>query len=566
MIGLPDGLLEAMKRAALAAGTHALDVKAMGVDAEFKDDRSLVTRADKECEALIRKHLATFVTQHGFSFLGEESGQTIGSSDFEFVVDPIDGTTNYTTGDASWMVSIGVTYRGKPIAGVTYQPDLDKLYWAMQGQGAYLTQNGATRRLSISPAVPNAHIFETLFASAPDFGAQRALHSILGEWVPHLTENKQKTRYRSLGCPSVPLCMMAEGARQGIVAKPIYWHDIVASAVIAQEAGAEVELIKEDVNDVRATAPYALVAARRELFAGLKRAYDDTVGKEAYFYQSETDILRLKEDGIVYGISVGRRQPMHIVHLDCIREIAQAGLMPVIVIGSSNTGQDRYFDPLKNPLTEDQQREQIRLAMEKLGIADYHVLAIKDVGHVESWTGSLSKLLYDHWINARQSVFHFRSKSDDKQVRGAIVPLSGTQEMLHHYGFSLWQSHNSSPTLNSMSATVYRTMDLCASEHQSPLDEALVAPDYIRTLAQQARDENPDKHLLDGVPITLLDLSLARMHHERGISTATLLHNSPACNIKDIERAIQTALHSPLPAISGTLAATPAHTKGASRG
>lgn len=566
---LPAMLLEDMKKAALAAGRHARDVQQSGTKGTtLKPDHSVVTIADGACEQMIRDHLQPYIAEHGFTFQGEETGVTNGGSDFAFVVDPIDGTTNYEIGDSNWMVSIGVTYKGKSVAGVTYQPELDKLYFAQEGGGSFLTRHGETKPLKISDAAPKAHVFETLFSRHPDRGAQRALHGIIDAWIPALTANAQHARYRSSGCPSVPLCMMAEGARHGLVAKPVKLHDVAAAMIIANEAGAEMSLQPENLQDTSPEATYGLVAATKSLFPTLKKIYEDTVGHVPHFYQSaagEEMAAQLAADGVKYGITIGRRQPMHIMHLDCIQEIAKAGLHPVIVIGSSNTAEDAIFNPLDNPLTEAQQREQIDNVMAASGIKDYTVLALKDVGSPEFWVGSLSKLLHDNGISSRQSVSHFRTKSTDK-ASGVIVPLQDTQEMSLHYGISLWQSQNRGARNSALSATPFRTMALEAPENQEVLRNTLVAPDYIRGIASTARADNPDAELLRAVPVTMLDLTLQRMRLEHHLSTAAILDNKPAESIEALRAAITAVLGRPGCDITGQLIATTKSKKGVAHG
>ncbi|MFM9890249.1 MAG: inositol monophosphatase family protein [Rickettsiales bacterium] len=567
---LPATLLEDMKAAALLAGQHALKVQQSDAkETKLKDDHSLVTIADGECEQIIRDRLQTYTRAHGFTFQGEETGLSQGTSDFAFIVDPIDGTTNYEIGDPNWMVSIAVTYKGTPVAGVTYQPELDKLYFAQEGQGSFLTRGGNTKRLHISDATAKAHVFETLFSRHPDRGAQRALHAIIDEWIPALTGNKQHARYRTTGCPSVPLCMLAEDARSGLVAKPIKLHDVAASMIIASEAGAQISLEPENSNDTSPDATYGLVAASTSLFPTLKKIYDDTIGHVAHFYQpmaGEDAAAQLAANDIKYGICIGRRQPMHIMHLDCIQEIVESGLKPVIVIGSANTADDSIFDPLDNPLTEAQQREQLRIAMAAAGISDYKLLALKDVGSPEFWVGSLSKLLHDNGISSRQSVSHFRTKSTDRD-KGGIVPLKDTQEMSLHYGISLWQSHNRHASQDEFSATPFRSMALDAPENQKALRETLVAPGYIRGIASAARADNPDMALLKDVPVTMLDLTLQRLRLERHLSTAELLGHKPVASVEVLKAAIIDALGKPGTDITGQLTAVTAqHEQGAANG
>src|SRR5262249_15158487 len=70
--------------------------------------------------------------------------------------------------------------------------------------------------------------------------------------------------------------------------------------------------------------------------------------------------------GIRYGVSIGRRAPMHRMHVDCLREIQEAGLKPIFFIGSTNDAKSPLYDPIRNPLTLEQQRVQLRLAVPDL--------------------------------------------------------------------------------------------------------------------------------------------------------------------------------------------------------
>ena len=556
---LPDGLMEVMKRAALDAGRNALRHKKIGLDSELKPDQSLVTIADQEGEAIIHKALA----RYGYDFVGEETGVTDNGSDFSFVVDPIDGTTNYSIGDPDWLVSIGLLYKGKPIVGVTYQPELDKLYWAESGKGAWLTQGDQTKTLDQRGKEPAAYVFDIL-SNRPLWAEVASLHYLLSDAIKAYTEGKQKPRYRSTGCPSVPLCQMAEGARSGLICWPIAMHDVAASLVIAQEAGMQVDL---HVND-REKPPYTLeiVASIPQLFEQTLEAFKSVTGKLAHFYRGRSEdggVEHMRNDGIKYGVSVGRRQPMHRAHLDCIQEMVDAGLHPVIVIGSANVGANPLFNPYENPLNVKQQREQIDIAMRGAGISEYTVLEAPDLGNMEEWASSLRHTLKANGFDPTQCACHYRAKDDIvKEAAQLIRPMKASNESLMRYGLSPWESYNTSQEMDSVSATGFRTMDLRASENQQLMNNTLVAAEFIKEEAQRARFANPDKELLQKLPITMMDLALQRLREERGISTATILRSENAESMDQLVAAIKDAIAKPGTEITGELQLIEGHNRG----
>ena len=99
----------------------------------------VVTQVDKKCEELLINEISKRYPDH--SILGEETGLHQKESDWEWVIDPLDGTNNYSQGLPVFCVSIGVTYKGETQVGVIYTPYLDELYTAVKGHGA-TTQMG----------------------------------------------------------------------------------------------------------------------------------------------------------------------------------------------------------------------------------------------------------------------------------------------------------------------------------------------------------------------------------------------------------------------------------------
>src|SRR5437870_995177 len=131
-------------RAARQAGQLALGYFDTDLTVEWKQDHSPVTVADREAEALLRTTLLGAFPRDGF--LGEESGDTPGTSGFRWIIDPIDGTRSFVRGIPIWGTLVGLEYRGEQIAGVVEVPALGLTYRALRGDGAYRNH----RRIGVS--------------------------------------------------------------------------------------------------------------------------------------------------------------------------------------------------------------------------------------------------------------------------------------------------------------------------------------------------------------------------------------------------------------------------------
>jgi histidinol-phosphatase len=146
---------EVAVEAAHAAGQLALRYFDAPVNVEWKADRTPVTVADREAEALLRGTLLSRFPADGF--LGEESGDAPGSSGFRWIIDPIDGTRSFVRGVPLWGTLVGLEYKGEQIAGVAEVPALGHTYRALRGDGAYRNE----RRIHVSEvaSLEKAHLF-----------------------------------------------------------------------------------------------------------------------------------------------------------------------------------------------------------------------------------------------------------------------------------------------------------------------------------------------------------------------------------------------------------------------
>ncbi|HYH32915.1 MAG TPA: histidinol-phosphatase [Pseudonocardia sp.] len=114
-----------------------------------KPDRTPVTDADTAVEDALRGAIAT--ERPGDAVLGEERGGAVADAERGWVIDPIDGTKNFSRGMPVWATLIALTVRGEPVAGVASAPALGRRWWAARGEGAWSSDpSGPPRRIGVS--------------------------------------------------------------------------------------------------------------------------------------------------------------------------------------------------------------------------------------------------------------------------------------------------------------------------------------------------------------------------------------------------------------------------------
>ncbi|MBF0217588.1 MAG: inositol monophosphatase [Candidatus Omnitrophica bacterium] len=218
-------ILEVAVRAAKEAGRYAL--AHMGKLKEIEEKTSmndLVTDVDKHCEKTIIGIILKEFPEH--SIIAEESGKTINEEEYHWVIDPLDGTTNYAHTLPIFCTSIGVMRGPKVIAGAIYDPSRDELFTASDGKGAFL--NG--KRISVSASTKvNSSLLVTGFAYDID-GRLLAL--------PYFTEMLRHARaVRRLGSAALDLSYVASGRFDGFWEFGLNPWDMAAGQLLVKEAG-----------------------------------------------------------------------------------------------------------------------------------------------------------------------------------------------------------------------------------------------------------------------------------------------------------------------------------------
>jgi myo-inositol-1(or 4)-monophosphatase len=191
----------------------------------FKSRQDIVTTADTEVEKFITKEIGKQFPQHGI--LAEESGRHKGSSDYLWVIDPIDGTVNFAAGFPYFAISIGLAYREHPILGVVYDPYHNEFIYAEKGRGAYL--NRKRIRIGRERDLINCIV-------ATDLGHKRSKRI-----VRRIKALLPATRaVRILGSASRGLVDVAVGRAQAYVHNDIQPWDVAAAYIVIKEAGGDV--------------------------------------------------------------------------------------------------------------------------------------------------------------------------------------------------------------------------------------------------------------------------------------------------------------------------------------
>lgn len=223
-----SALMTVMIQAAFKAGKSLTrdfgEVENLQVSVKGPGD--FVSQADKKAEKILFTELSR--ARPGYSFLMEEEGEIIGDDpQHRWIIDPLDGTTNFLHGIPLFAISIALERQGQLVAGLVFNPVMDELFTAERGNGAFVND----RRLRVA--------------------ARRDMYeAVIGTGVPHIGRGdhgkylKQLARMmpevagiRRLGAASLDLAFVAAGRMDGFWEEGLHPWDVAAGAIIIREAG-----------------------------------------------------------------------------------------------------------------------------------------------------------------------------------------------------------------------------------------------------------------------------------------------------------------------------------------
>lgn len=249
-------LVEQVKDIVLASAKYT-KVDSFSIEEKEGESWNIVTSADVAVQEYLQKELMALLPEAGF--YGEEEHEHDFSNPVSWIVDPIDGTTNFARGMQQSGISVGLRQGKELVLGVVYNADLDDMFWATKGNGAYL--NG--KRLSVSKKDFSHSILCTAMC------LYRKSYAKICSDVLFEAYN-QCADFRRFGVASLEMCYLAAGRVDTFFELRLFPWDFAAGAVILSEAGGVMNTMVWDDGTIRRSdelildAPSPMIAANNK--------------------------------------------------------------------------------------------------------------------------------------------------------------------------------------------------------------------------------------------------------------------------------------------------------------
>ena len=195
---------------------------------EYKGFNDLVSYVDKNAELILVQGLQKLIPDAGF--ITEENTLSITDRDYQWIIDPLDGTTNFVHGIPCYCVSVGLTYQNKLVLGIVYEINLDECFYAWKGGGSWM--NG--KPIYVSK-------IDTVSKSLLATGFPYTNYERMGPYMEVFDYCMRNTHgLRRLGSAAVDLAYVACGRFEGFYEYGLNSYDVAAGAIIVLEAGGKV--------------------------------------------------------------------------------------------------------------------------------------------------------------------------------------------------------------------------------------------------------------------------------------------------------------------------------------
>lgn len=252
-------MIKAARRAGKALVKDFREVENLQVSTKGPGD--FVTKADREAERIIKEDLMGGRPTYGW--LGEETGEQDGQDPTRrWIVDPLDGTTNFLHGMPHWAVSIALEHKGEIVSAVVFDAAKDEMFWAEKGSGAWMND----RRLRVSG---RRAMHEAVFATGVPFSAKKTLPATLADLARLMPACAGMRRW---GVASLDLAYVAAGRFDGYWERELQQWDIAAGILLVKEAGGLIGPVREGYDILEKG---ALICANENLFAPLTKIIRD---------------------------------------------------------------------------------------------------------------------------------------------------------------------------------------------------------------------------------------------------------------------------------------------------
>ncbi|PLW91817.1 MAG: inositol monophosphatase [Marinilabiliales bacterium] len=197
-------------------------------DIEVKGSNDFVTYVDKTAENMLLEELSSILP--GSSFIAEESGISEKRGEFTWIIDPLDGTTNYIHHVPLYSISIGLMKGDELVGGIIYEPNAKEMFHAVKGEGAFLNNS----KIAVTQ---NPKMADSLWAT----GFPYHQFEKLGEYMNFIAWSMQHTHgLRRLGSAAVDMAWVACGRLDGFFEFGLKPWDVAAGTILIEEAGGKV--------------------------------------------------------------------------------------------------------------------------------------------------------------------------------------------------------------------------------------------------------------------------------------------------------------------------------------
>ena len=229
-------LLNIAVRAARRAGSiiNRASLDGSGLEVRSKRQNDFVTRVDHAAEEAIIDVVRKAYPDH--AILAEESGTTEGKAEYEWIIDPLDGTTNFIHGFPQYCVSIGIRHRGALAHGVVYDPNRNELFTASKGRGAFLND----RRIRVSKCL---RLGDALVGTGFPFKETTRVDLYVKQFRSIIVST---AGLRRAGAAALDLAYVACGRLDAFWEMGLSAWDMAAGALLIQEAGGLVGDLRGD--------------------------------------------------------------------------------------------------------------------------------------------------------------------------------------------------------------------------------------------------------------------------------------------------------------------------------
>lgn len=213
------------KKIAQDAGEILLEGQEKGFSIDYKGKSNLVTEIDKKSEQYIVGELRKAYPSH--SILGEEGSNETHDKEYRWIIDPIDGTTDYAHNHPYYCISIGLEIKGEIVVGTVFAPAFNEMFSATKGMGAFL--NGKPLKVSTIETLETSLLGTGFNPSAPDLARKNI--------KPYMELQDRSHGIRRCGAAALDLCYVAAGRLDGFWEGGLGAWDMAAGKIIIEEAG-----------------------------------------------------------------------------------------------------------------------------------------------------------------------------------------------------------------------------------------------------------------------------------------------------------------------------------------